>query len=157
MSLEMLKIPRATKLNIKHCLRIHSPRWVLQQNTRFFFSPAGLVKEIVWKSIAGLACWTTVSLYRRAHSGGPSPWRHKQGMRLPSGEVSVWLHHLNWSIYGFHFLSCLCFLFLSFLSLSTPLFSSRPRAPTSLSLSFIHSLSLSLPLTGSRANIQEMI
>lgn len=57
-----------------------------------------LVRKIVWKSIASPASWMTVSLYRSTHSGGLSPWRHKQGMRLPSGEFSVWLRQLNWSI-----------------------------------------------------------
>lgn len=119
-------------------IQLSTPFWTWPQASVVF---TDLVRKIVCKSIAGLASWTIVSLYRSAHSGGPSPSRHKQGISLPSGEFSVWPHRRNWSIYvSFSFLSTsFCFSFsFSF----TFTFCSWPWAWLFyLFLSFIHFLS----------------
>lgn len=135
-------------------IQLSTPFWTWPQASVVF---TDLVRKIVCKSIAGLASWTIVSLYRSAHSGGPSPSRHKQGISLPSGEFSVWPHR-NWSIYvSFSFLSTsFCFSFsFSFTFTFTPTVLQLALSLTFLPLSFIHSLSL--PLTGSGAKIQEKI
>lgn len=136
-------------------IQLSTPFWTWPQASVVF---TDLVRKIVCKSIAGLASWTIVSLYRGAHSGGPSPSRHKQGISLPSGEFSVWPHRRNWSIYvSFSFLSTsFCFSFsFTFTFTFTPTVLQLALSLTFLPLSFIHSLSL--PLTGSGAKIQEKI
>lgn len=124
-------------------------------NHRFFFAfSSDLVRKIAWKSMEGLTSWTTVSLNRSAHSGGLSPWRHKRGIRLP--QVNALCGSASWiGPFRFHFLSRLHLSVSPFLSLSPLLFSSMSRSRLFHPLSFDRSLSVSLPLTGRRAKIQE--
>ena len=122
-----------------------------------FFFTTDLVRDIVWKSIAGLAkldyCRCVQKRTLRRPVSMETQTGHDTALRwilcvTPTAE----LVHL-----GFIFFLVYIFLFLFFSFTFTPTVQQRAPSPTPPSLSFTHSLSVSLPPTGSRAKIREKI